>query len=191
MLEGLFEQTSKEKAVIITHPHPQYGGDMYNSVVSAIHSAYTQQQFATLRFNFRGVGNSEGRFDNGAGEQKDVYGAYNFLTEQGFNTIELAGYSFGAWVNVQAASQSNLFDNLVLVSPPVDFMDFQNVKAIPILSLVIVGDQDEFAAVDNIQKTIPLWNDVAGIEIIDGADHFYWGATDKLIRIISAHIGTD
>jgi len=185
-LEGLIDRKTDERAAIITHPHPQYGGDMYNPVVAAIQAAYSHKQYTTLRFNFRGTGSSEGQFDNGMGEQKDVLGAFDYLSQQGFTSIDLAGYSFGAWVNAQTTSQQNPFQQLILVSPPVDFIDFKNIKTIKNLSLVIVGTQDDFAAVDNIKKTVPLWNESAEIEVIDGADHFYWGAADRIVDIISA-----
>lgn len=82
-LEGLFAKVSGDKGVVITHPHPLYGGDMYNPVVNTIASAYQKNGFATLRFNFRGVGKSQGNYDDGIGEQKDVNSAILYLSEMG------------------------------------------------------------------------------------------------------------
>jgi uncharacterized protein len=190
-LEGIIDRISEERAVIITHPHPQYGGDMYNSVVSSIQTAYSNMQYSTLRFNFRGSGHSEGQFDNGIGEQRDVLAALEYLIQKGFKSIDLAGYSFGAWVNAQTSSQSESFQNLIMVSPPVDFMDFNNIQSIPMLSLVIVGSRDDFASVGNIEKVVPVWNETAKVEIIEGADHFYGGANEELVNIISSRLAAE
>ena len=82
-LEGLWAATSPTSAAIITHPHPLYGGDMGNAVVETISKAYRNKGWSTLRFNFRGVGNSEGHFDSGIGEQEDLAAAIAFLKGNG------------------------------------------------------------------------------------------------------------
>lgn len=82
-LEGLFESGHTARGVVITHPHPLYGGDMHNPVVETIRRAYRMKGVATLRFNFRGTGESEGQHDNGVGEQDDVLAALSFLMESG------------------------------------------------------------------------------------------------------------
>ena len=98
-LEGLLEGASANSGAVITHPHPLYGGDMHNHVVGIIRQVYHQKGFTTLRFNFRGTGSSQGRYDNGKGEQADLIAAVNFLRKRGIDRIDLAGYSFGSWIN--------------------------------------------------------------------------------------------
>ena len=98
-IEGRLDNAPGEKAAIVTHPHPLYGGDMNNNVVEALVQAYREKGYTTLRFNFRGVGQSGGSFDEGIGEQEDVKAALAHLGELGKSSIDLAGYSFGAWVN--------------------------------------------------------------------------------------------
>ncbi len=187
-LEGLLNQNSKDKGVVITHPHPQYGGDMYNLVVSTIAEAYQKKAYTTLRFNFRGMGRSQGNFDNGVGEQTDVVSAVKYLSELGIDHVELAGYSFGAWVNAMATKKLGDIKQLILVSPPVDFLDFQSVDILEPLKLVTVGSNDEYASIDHLKNVVPTWNIKAKMEIVSGADHFYSGFTHDLENIVSSNI---
>ncbi|RLJ02607.1 MAG: alpha/beta hydrolase, partial [Candidatus Aenigmatarchaeota archaeon] len=98
-IEGMLYNAPGEKGAVVTHPHPLYGGDMHNNVVETVVQAYREKGYATLRFNFRGVGRSTGSYDEGIGEQEDVRAALAYLTGTGKTSIDLAGYSFGAWVN--------------------------------------------------------------------------------------------
>ena len=187
-IEGLVRRNAGAKGVVITHPHPQYGGDMYNPVVEAIEHAYHQRNITTLRFNFRGVGKSEGHYGDGIGEQQDVCGAIQYLHEQGVEQIDLAGYSFGAWVNAHITPEAAPLKRMVMVSPPVAFMAFDAIRAIPQLSLVISGSRDEIAPVNRIETLLPDWNPDAKFEKIAGADHFYFGYFDELASILDAHV---
>jgi uncharacterized protein len=99
LLEGLFSRGRTGKGAVITHPHPLYGGDMANYVVEAAVRVLQNSGLATLRFNFRGVGASHGRYENGLGEREDVRAALAWLRDQGVSRTHLYGYSFGAWVN--------------------------------------------------------------------------------------------
>lgn len=188
ILEGLFESGRTARGVVITHPHPLYGGDMHNPVVDAIRRAYRMKGFATLRFNFRGTGESEGQHDNGVGEQDDVLAALSFLAENGFQPVDLAGYSFGAWVNAQTLQGEGRTENLVLVSPPVAFVDFASIGRLPGLRLVVTGSRDEIAPPDVIQQMLPTWNTSAHFDIIDGSDHFYSCHTRQLEDVLDRHI---
>ena len=185
-IEGLFNKRDQDKGVVVTHPHPLYGGDMYNLVVETIVHVYYQQGYSTLKFNFRGVGKSQGEYDNGVGEQKDVLAAIAFLFETGIKQIDLAGYSFGAWVNAHAIREDAPVHNIMMVSPPVGFMDFQPISAMSDLKLVIAGSRDDIAPVDIIRKTLPVWNPDARFEVIDGADHFYGGYLGQLESVLSS-----
>jgi hypothetical protein len=187
-LEGMFAKVSGDKGVVITHPHPLYGGDMYNPVVNTIASAYQKNGFATLRFNFRGVGKSQGNYDDGTGEQKDVNSAILYLSEMGIKKIDLAGYSFGAWVNAGLTCEVNPVKNMVMVSPPVGFIDFQPITSINCLKLVIAGNRDNIAPADLIEKMLPTWNQEAHFEVIKGADHFYSGYLEKLESVLSINL---
>ena len=188
-IEGLFNKRDKNKGVVITHPHPLYGGDMYNLVVETIVHVYNIKGYSTLKFNFRGVGKSQGQYDNGVGEQKDVLAALSFLADIGVEKIALAGYSFGAWVNAHAVIQEGIFvENMMMVSPPVGFMDFNAINAMNVLKFVITGSRDDIAPVDAVKKMLPIWNPDARFEIIDGADHFYGGYLEQLESLLSSCI---
>ena len=187
-LEGLFESGRTARGVVITHPHPLYGGDMHNPVVDAIRRVYRMKGFATLRFNFRGTGESEGQHDNGIGEQVDVLAALSFLTGSGFQPVDLAGYSFGAWVNALTLQREGRTENLVMVSPPVAFIDFASIGRLPGLRLVVTGSRDEIAPSDVIRQMLPTWNPSAHFDIIDGSDHFYSRHTRQLEDVLGRHI---
>jgi alpha/beta superfamily hydrolase len=90
-LEGLLSLASGDKGVVITHPHPLYGGDMHNNVVDTLARVYRQHGYTTLRFNFRGVGGSQGHYDEGEGEQEDIKAALDYLLGQGKTRLDLAG----------------------------------------------------------------------------------------------------
>jgi alpha/beta superfamily hydrolase len=180
-LEGLFEELPGEKGVVITHPHPLYGGSMHNNVVKAVAQAYREQGYSTLRFNLRGVEKSEGDFDNGVGEQEDVKAALKSL---GKKNMDLAGYSFGAWVNALGLAKFEEAQRLIMVSPPVSFIDFSFLEYSPKIKLVICGTKDEIAEYKKVEKMLPKWNDQALFRVIQGADHFYSGYEEELKEII-------
>lgn len=187
-LSGLLNRTSGDRAGLVTHPHPLYGGNMYNSVVETIVRAYRGKGFSTLRFDFRGTGRSQGTYSDGEKEPDDVAAAITYLFQTGITRIDLAGYSFGAWICARGADSFTGVNRMVLVSPPVAFMDFEGVSALPALDTVITGSDDEFAPPEFIEKMMPAWNPRARFHIIDGADHFYFGYDRKLEKAITESI---
>ncbi len=134
VLEGIFEKPKGEApfpAVAVCHPHPLYGGDMYNNVVAVICQALAQESIATLRFNFRGVGRSEGSHEEGVGEQADVSAALDFLeSREGVDRgrIGLAGYSFGTKAAMPVALREQRVRAVGLVAPFLDDADWQKLK---------------------------------------------------------------
>jgi alpha/beta superfamily hydrolase len=179
-IEALVDRSEGPEAVVVTHPHPIYGGDMYNNVVESIVRTYRQMGYSTLRFNFRGVGGSEGQYGQGIGEQEDVNAALKFFSEAGKKRIDLAGYSFGAWVNAMGQGHLYQVDRMVMVSPPVNFIDFSFLDSCPEIKLVIAGSEDDIASPSLIKKMLPGWNPDAVFKVIQGADHFYWGKLSEL-----------
>jgi len=187
-IEGRLEKNSRQKGVVITHPHPLYGGDMFNNVVAAIARVYQQKDYTTLRFNFRGVGNSQGSHANGIGEQEDVRAAVSYLADLSIGQIDLVGYSFGAWVNALTVIDESRLANMIMVSPPVAFIDFESISDLSNLRLIVTGSRDEIAPPDLIKRSCAGWNAEAQFEVILGADHFYAGYLDKLKAILTAHL---
>ena len=190
-IQGLLQTKPGDKGVVITHPHPLYGGSMHNNVVESLVQVYQQAGYATLRFNFRGVGGSQGEYDNGQGEQEDVNAAVHYLAEQGKNVVDLAGYSFGAWVNGLTRPDGDIVRQMVMVSPPVAFLDFGSAQPLPQLQLVIAGSRDEIAPPELIETMLPNWNPKARLEVIQGADHFYGAFTDELETILAEHLAAE
>jgi hypothetical protein len=188
LLEGILERNHCDTGVIITHPHPLYGGDMYNPVVSAIANAYRNKGYSTLRFNFRGTGKSGGRHDNGIGEQDDLLSAISYMNGIGITNIDLSGYSFGTFINTMAVRKGAIVRNMTMVSPPVAFMDFGQPFTLSCLKIVITGGYDEVAPPEFVRKTLFQWNSDAIFEVIEGTDHFYAGYLKKLEEVLSLYI---
>lgn len=185
VLEGLFCPNDARKAVIATHPHPLYGGNMYHPVVKALAKAFYRQGYATLRFNFRGAGASQGSYDNGEGEQRDLLAAASFLTQKDIQPTALTGYSFGTWINAKALGTLQNIGQMIMVSPPVAFMDFTDIQEIPCLTHVITGSEDDIAPPDLVKRRLSVWNVHARLHIIQGADHFYGGHISSLETVLS------
>ena len=190
-LEALLDYVGGAAGVVVTHPHPLYGGDMENSVVDSVVRVYRSRGYSTLRFNFRGVGMSQGTHDDGRGEQEDVRSALRFLAAQGANKIDLAGYSFGAWVNLRANPVAVPLERMILVSPPVAFLDFSAVGFLAPLRLVVAGSHDQFAPPERVHALLPTWNPEARFKVIAGADHFYWGHAEELETILADFLGEE
>jgi len=191
VLEGLLARADGSKGAVVTHPHPLYGGDMWNNVVATIVRAYQDAGYTTLRFNFRGVGASEGGYDDGREEQKDVKAALDHLVSLGCHDVDLAGYSFGAWVNAMGRDQYPEIRRLNMVSPPVAFLDFSALGFTPKIGIVVSGSLDDIAPPVMIREMIEAWNPEAEFRIIEGADHFYGGYEGDLLGVIKDFLGEE
>jgi len=187
-LEGLLHSGDADKGVVITHPHPKYGGDMYSPVGEALAATYRKQGYTTLRFNFRGTGNSAGSYAHGIGEREDVKAAVALLRARGLTSIHLSGYSFGAWVNAMTLQEKLTVDGLTMVAPPVAFIDFKDDVRLPMLSAVVAGSRDEFAPPDLVRPLMHQWHPGARLDIIDGADHSFFGFLDDVTHILAQRL---
>jgi alpha/beta superfamily hydrolase len=184
-LEGLYTALSGTMGAVISHPHPLMGGEMRNPVVAILAEAFSTGGIPTLRFNFRGVGMSDGIFDEGRGEQEDVLAAVAYLQEQGIREIILAGYSFGAWVNAGVVLRKNLLP-AVFVSPPIKLFafDFQLLRGK--VGLMICGDRDPFCPLDEVRNGTAQTS--CRLEVIPDADHFLYGRKAELTARIDAFV---
>ena len=187
-LEGLLTLPEGEApgAAVVCHPHPMYGGSMYNNVVEAVLEALWRRQFATLRFNFRGVGDSEGEYDGGEGELDDVREAVAFLAgKAGVKSALLAGYSFGASVSLRAGLTDPAVDRLVLVALPVAGMTGpSDSTSKPVL--LVSGDRDSYSPLETLRTLAGKLGSRARLEILAGADHFFGGYEAELSALIGA-----
>jgi uncharacterized protein len=187
-LEGLLTLPEGEAsgAAVVCHPHPLYGGSMYNNVVEALLDALWQRQFATLRFNFRGVGESEGEYDGGEGELDDVRGAVAFLAgKAAVRSVMLAGYSFGASVSLRAGLTDPGVNRLVLVALPVALMTGPS-DSISKPVLLVSGDRDSYSPVEPLRTLATKLGSRTRLEILAGADHFFGGYEARLSALIGA-----
>ena len=183
--DGLFEHISDEKTAIITHPHPLYGGNMENSVVVLLQGELVKKGYSTLRFNFRQV--TEPLSDKES--VIDLKAAIFFLNEKGLkNNLLLAGYSYGSWINTSAISQGLNVADSIMISPPVAFLDYKNVKTLPCPGLVVTGTSDDIAPPELVKQSVAKWNPALNLKLIKGCDHFYRGYSQELKKIISDYL---
>jgi len=185
-LEGMLRRQGKKAGVIICHPHPLYGGNMYSNVVSAIEDGYAAQGYTTLIFNFRGVGDSKGEYDEGEGEVHDGCAAYELLAKQLNDDahITLAGYSFGAWVVSRSALEIKRFDSLFLVSFPCLIYKYNHLKTFDKEIFIVGGTYDDIAPMDDLlelYKSLTITN--KHLKVIN-TTHFYAGKEGELIDFI-------
>jgi alpha/beta superfamily hydrolase len=166
---------------IVCHPHPLHGGTMNNKVVHTVVKTFRDLGLNTIRFNYRGVGNSAGSFDNGVGETADVLAVIEYA-KQNFpdHEICLAGFSFGAYVSLRAATQTPL-DLLISIAPPVTHNDMNNL--IPACPWIIVhGDKDELFNINAVIDWVATLTPNPELIRIADASHFFHG---KLIELRS------
>ena len=170
------EALSFKGGVIFCHPHPQYGGNMYNSVINTAVEAASQEGFATLRFNFRGVGESGGSYGEGIGEMEDVEAAINYLSSrlQDPNlSLILLGYSFGAWTGLPVAVKDGRIKGMVAIAPPLELFDFGFLKGCKKRKLFIAGSRDLWCPTSLLEEWYQKLEEPKSLAIIQGADHFY------------------
>lgn len=178
-------------AVIICHPHPLYGGALDHPVVETLASVYRQLGYTTLRFNFRGVGASTGTYDDGRGEQDDVRAAAAYLAGLGKTVTDLAGYSFGAWVQLHLRPPIATVQRQVLIAPPVAYLAFAAAVEPPPELIVVTGDQDRIAPAAMLREQAPRWRPAARLRVLAGVDHFYAGALPQLAALLLAELASD
>ncbi len=190
-LEGGFTRGNGAGSAVLTHPHPLYGGSMDNNVVLAARAACEELGLGALRFNFRGVGRSGGEHGGGKAEVADLRGAVSFLRSRGPDDApcHVVGYSFGASVVVRACMAGLEPTTLTLISPPVDFMNFNHLRLPACPVLVVVGDLDDFCSESSLRHWIGL-NDHGDlhVEILPHADHFYVGSEQRVRRLLKGFL---
>lgn len=183
-LEGRFLGGGAAGAVLITHPHPLYGGSMDNNVVWTARQAFAARGCSTLRFNFRGVGRSTGAYGDGVAEAADVAAALAFLKERAGGPYWVVGYSFGAAVVARALLAGLEAHGAVLISPPIAFMAMDFLPQVPRLQLIVSGDRDDLCPLEDLRASLSALPSPVEIAVIPGADHFYGGREDQLFQVL-------
>ena len=195
-LEGRYHQSKKPGApiAIVLHPHPLHGGNMNNRVVFIMFNNFVERGFSVLRFNFRGVGRSQGAFDNGVGELSDA--AYAFDWMQQFNSNSpycwIGGYSFGALISMQLMMRRPEIEGFVSISPPAGTEDFAFLAPCPSSGLIIHGDKDDHIPLDAVKKLAQKLdgqkNISVNLSVVKGADHFYKDNMDNLSKEVASYL---
>ncbi len=188
-LEGLLARASRntERAAVLCHPHPQFGGTMQDAVLDTVSDVFLAEGIDCLRFNFRGVGNSQGAFDNGRGETQDAVEALGWARAniQHTNELWLAGYSFGANIAWRTGQETDDLDRLFLIAPPFGRMDFEGeMPNIPVH--IIAGDADEYIDWDALNAWMAGRPQSVTLTKLAGADHFFTGTMDALTKAVRA-----
>ncbi|UCD57062.1 MAG: alpha/beta fold hydrolase [Candidatus Hydrogenedentota bacterium] len=195
-LQGMFSPASPDSphpAAVICHPHPAYGGTMDNNVVLAVTRALQDTGHSTLRFNFRGVGRSEGRHAGGAGEIEDVRAAIRFVQEEaesGDSSIILAGYSFGSWVAANVLGGDSSVSHLILVAPPTSMFDFSMLSEDEEERArhFIVGERDQFCDLDLLRDIFDRLPEPKTIRVVPRADHFFFAREAAVVEAVKEAI---
>ena len=172
-----------QNAALLCHPHPSYGGNMHDGVLSltaaTLEHTSSEGSWAHLRFNFRGVGDSSGSFDEGVGEQDDLVAAWDWLRAQNdWQTLTLIGYSFGSAMAWSARMRCEGLSRLVLIAPPTAAMPFSGDEQSSLATHIIVGDRDDYCNLAALPAN-------ASRQVLPGADHFFSASTDLLTGAIA------
>jgi alpha/beta superfamily hydrolase len=197
-LEGRYTPAKGERRpiVLLLHPHPQHGGTMHNKVIYALNQVFTRQGFSTLRFNFRGVGRSQGGFGRGEGELTDAASALDWLQAYNPNAGQcwIAGFSFGAWIGMQLLMRRPEIDRFVSVAPPANIYDFGFLAPCPSSGLILQGDRDETVPEDSVRKLAEKLSKQRDIlidyRVVKGANHFFTDKLDKLDSAVEEYVET-
>ncbi|MGE0733800.1 MAG: alpha/beta hydrolase [Alphaproteobacteria bacterium] len=197
-LEGRYHQSKVPNApvALFLHPHPEHGGTMNNKVIYNLYHAYARRGFSCLRFNFRGVGRSQGTFDRGEGELTDAAAALDWLQAHNPNSAAcwISGFSFGAWISMQLLMRRPEIDGFISVSPPANIFDFGFLAPCPSSGMIVHGDADRVVPEEYVTKLVTKLSSQKGIKItykvVKGADHFFSEHMDKLIKHVEDYLDT-
>ena len=195
-LEGRY-QPSKEKnapIAIVLHPHPQFGGTMNNKIVYDLFYMFQKRDFTTLRFNFRGIGRSQGEFDHGTGELSDAAAALDWVQSlhPDSKSCWVAGYSFGAWIGMQLLMRRPEISGFISVAPPANMYDFTFLAPCPASGLVVQGAADDIVPQESVKKLVDKLSHQRGITIdyrlVEGANHFFTGQIEEMIGHVDDYL---
>ncbi len=195
-LEGRYYKSGRPNApvALILHPHPQYGGTMNNKVVYSMFSCFKDLGFSVLRFNFRGVGRSQGSFEDGPGELSDATIALDWLQAMNPDAKQcwVAGYSFGAWIAMQLLMRRPDINNFIAVSPPANEKDFSFLAPCPASGLIVQGGIDEIdnpSMVENLARRLNQQRNVdIDFAMIEDGDHMYNNHLADLYKVSGQYV---
>lgn len=179
---------------ILLHPHPSFGGTMNNPIVHSLYYMYAQRGFSVLRFNFRGVGRSQGLFENGAGELSDAASALDWLQAHNREAkiCWIAGVSFGAWISMQLLMRRPEISGFISVAPLAKHYDFSFLAPCPASGLFVNGDKDTVTPPEAVNTLVTKLKTQKGIviehKVLTGANHFFQDKIDDLTKICAGYL---
>ena len=188
------EAANDSPIALILHPHPQFGGTMNNQVVYTLYRTFAERGFSVLRFNFRGVGRSQGEFDSGIGELADAATALDWLqsTNPAASQCWVAGYSFGAWVGMQLLMRRPETDGFISVSPPTNAYDFSFLAPCPASGLILHGGSDTVVPPIEVERVVSKLRTQKGIvidyDVVEGASHFWMENLPDVEQRVGAYL---
>ena len=195
-LEGRYHPAKQKNAPIamVLHPHPQFHGTMNHQIVYQCYYAFAHRGFSVLRFNFRGVGRSQGAFDHGTGELSDAASALDWA--QSINpearACWVAGFSFGAWIGMQLLMRRPETDGFISVSPPTNAYDFSFLAPCPASGLILHGGADTVVPPIEVERVVSKLRTQKGItidyDVVDGATHFWMENLPDLEQRVGAYL---
>ncbi len=167
---------------------------MNNKVVYALQQVFIQRGFSALRFNFRGVGRSQGRFDGGQGELGDAAAALDWV--QGYNPNAagcwIAGFSFGAWIGMQLMMRRPEIAGFIAIAPPASVHDFSFLAPCPASGLIVHGGGDDLVPVSAVERLVRKLSSQKNIaidyQVVEGADHFFLDHVEALTARVEGHL---
>ncbi|HOP18743.1 MAG TPA: alpha/beta hydrolase [Parvularculaceae bacterium] len=195
-LEGRYQKGKGENppVALILHPHPLFGGTMNNRACYELYNLFGRKGFAILRFNFRGVGRSQGEYDHGQGELADAATALDYLQQLNPNApfAWVAGFSFGAWIGMQLLMRRPEIAGFISVSAPANLYDFTFLAPCPSSGLVLHGSLDKVCPPEETRTMVDRTRTQKGrkieFQVIEGADHFFESKVDEMITASEAYL---
>jgi len=195
-LEGRYSPASRSRAPVamILHPHSQGGGTMNDRIVQRLYKTFVDRGFATLRFNFRGVGRSQGSFDNGIGELSDAAAALDWVQtiHPEAQTTWVGGVSFGALIGMQLLMRRPEIRGFISVAPPANMYDFSFLAPCPASGIFIQGAADTVVQPSAVVKLVEKLRTQKHITIhheeIPRANHFFENEIDDLMGSVDNYL---
>ena len=195
-LEAKYFKSKKNTSPIalVLHPHPQYGGTMNNKVVVDTFQTFVDNNFSVCRVNFRGVGKSDGVFDNGQGELSDAAAALDWIERQNLDYSQcwVSGFSFGSLICMQLIMRRPEVNNFIAVSPQPNVYDFSFLAPCPTSGQVIYSENDELVTKESIDELDKRIKSQKGVEVIfskiKNSNHFFKNKEKELIVEIEKYL---
>ncbi|MEZ4703835.1 MAG: CocE/NonD family hydrolase [Bdellovibrionota bacterium] len=182
-VEHRFSDVDFSPLLILSQPHPEYAGSMDNKVIELVFRKACEKPWSVIRYNMRGVGRSEGTFDQGKGESEDLEALIDWAKTRIHvqkSSLRLLGYSFGSWVSARVNARRSDVDELFLIAPPVSLYAFPTLPN-PDHVYVVAAERDELIPISAIEHFC-IQQNISHVEKVSGANHFFVGKTMGMMK---------